>query len=173
MNIVESDAYAIRFMNLFDKRTLRNWLYETAIAKYSIYTTIDQEVGFCISVWERAILDNSALIATYEGNPVGVGALFLSSFKKMKHIASFSVIVPPIWQQRGIGSSLVKNIEHLAKNYCLLEMIYAEVIGSSPISKILEKRGYELLYTQKGYVQVMEQLHDKHVYQKAFTKEEA
>jgi putative acetyltransferase len=62
------------------------------------------------------------------------------------------VVVDPHWQGKGIGSSMIRNLKHLAKSYFHLEMISTEVFEGNPIISLLLKNGFQEVFRQEKFV---------------------
>ncbi|MFS8563575.1 MAG: GNAT family N-acetyltransferase [Rhabdochlamydiaceae bacterium] len=73
-------------------------------------------------------------------------------YKKVAHHCLAKVIVDPKWQRQGIGSSLVRNLKHLAKNYFRLEMMDIEVFEGNPLIELLQKEGFHEVFRQEKFV---------------------
>jgi ribosomal protein S18 acetylase RimI-like enzyme len=80
-----------------------------------------------------------------------MATLFLMPYRKISHHALFKVVVDPKFQRQGIGSSLLKNLKHLAKNYFRLELIHIEVFEGNPLISVLKKSGFHEFARQENY----------------------
>jgi hypothetical protein len=96
----------------------------------------------------------SSLTVTVDQVPCAIGTLFLMPYKKVAHQCSFYLIVDPNKRNRGLGSSLVKNLLHLAKTYFHLESVHCELIEPSLLLSILQKQGFEMFVRQEGYAEI-------------------
>lgn len=89
------------------------------------------------------------------GNEIcAVGTLFLMPYRKVSHHALFYLIVHPAWRRRGIGTSMVRNLMHLAQTRFHLEGLYAEIYDPNPIVPLLSKLNFELNVRQENFVQI-------------------
>src|SRR5882762_9303518 len=75
--------------------------------------------------------------------PCAIGTLFLMPYRKVAHHCSFYLIVDPAHRRKGIGTSMIRNLLHLAKTRFKLESVHAEVFEPSPILPILQKLNFE------------------------------
>jgi putative acetyltransferase len=87
-----------------------------------------------------------------DGVPCGVGTLFLMPYRKVAHHCLFKLVVDPKFQGKGIGTSLLKNLKHLAKNYFHLELIHIEVFEGNPILRLLMQNGFHEFSRQEKFV---------------------
>jgi GNAT superfamily N-acetyltransferase len=65
-----------------------------------------------------------------------------------------AIYVLPEFQGHGIGSSLVKNLKHLAKDYLKLESIHIEVYEGCPGIPILLDQGFTEIIRQEKFVRL-------------------
>ncbi len=84
--------------------------------------------------------------------PCAVGTLFLMPYKKVSHHASFYLMVDPNHRRKGIGTSMVRNLMHLAKTRFRLESIHAEVFDPGPLLPLLQKMEFEVFARQENFV---------------------
>lgn len=150
MNIPD---YDIRYTYITDTSYLRQWLLDPAIAPWFPITT-EKELEDSIQCWIGFSRWCASLTATVKHVPVAMGTLFLMPYKKVAHHCLFKVVVDPKWQRHGIGSSLVKNLKHLAKNYFHLEQMNIEMFEGNPLGKILEAQGFNMFAKQDHFVKV-------------------
>ena len=62
------------------------------------------------------------------------------------------MIVDPKHQGRGIGTYLLKNLKHLAKNYFRLQILHMEVYEENPIIFLLQKQGFREFARQERFI---------------------
>lgn len=141
----------IRYTYVTDTSYLRQWLLHPDIAPWFPITT-EKELDDSVQCWIGFSRWSASLTATVKHVPVGMGTLFLMPYKKVAHHCLFKVVVDPKWQRNGIGTSLIKNLKHLAKNYFHLEQMNTEVFEGNPIVKILESQGFNFFAKQDHYV---------------------
>lgn len=96
----------------------------------------------------------ASLTGLIEGKPVAIGTLFLMPYKKVAHHCSFYLMVDPEHRRKGIGTSMVRNLLHLAKTRFLLESVHAEVFAPSGLQPLLEKQGFIPFARQEDYVKL-------------------
>jgi putative acetyltransferase len=86
--------------------------------------------------------------------PCAIGTLLLMPYRKVAHHGSFYLIVDPQHRRKGIGTSMVRNLLHLAKTRFNLESISVEIYDPNPILPILEKNRFELFARQENFVKI-------------------
>jgi RimJ/RimL family protein N-acetyltransferase len=83
--------------------------------------------------------------------PCAVGTLFLMPYRKVAHHCSFYLVVDPRHRRQGIGTSMVRNLLHLAKTRFHLESVNAELYEPSPLFPLLQKIGFVEFARQEGF----------------------
>ncbi len=96
----------------------------------------------------------ASLTGTIQDQPCALATLFLMPYKKVAHHSSFYLIVDPEHRRKGIGTAMIRNILHLAKNRFRLESIHAETYEPSAILPLLEKLGFTVFARQENFVHI-------------------
>lgn len=96
----------------------------------------------------------ASLTGVVGNQPCAVGTLFLMPYRKVAHHCSFYLIVDPAYRKKGIGTSMVRNLLHLAKTRFKLEGVHVELFEPSPMLSILQKLEFKLNAIQEDYVHV-------------------
>jgi putative acetyltransferase len=112
----------------------------------------EKEVEDAVQCWIGFCRYSCSLTATVNGEPCGIGTLFLMPYRKVAHHCLFKVIVDPKYQKQGVGTSLIKNLKHLAKNYFKLELMHIEVFEGNPLIPILKKLDFHEFARQERFV---------------------
>ena len=141
----------IRYTYVTDIMYLKQWLQAPGMLKFFPMTT-EKEWQDAAQCWIGFCRWSCSLTATIGHVPCGIGTLFLMPYKKVAHHCLAKVIVDPKWQRQGIGSSLIRNLKHLAKNYFRLEMMDIEVFEGNPLIDLLKKEGFYEVFRQEKFV---------------------
>ena len=141
----------IRYTYVTDVVYLRQWLTHPGILNYFPMSP-GQEVEDMMQSWINFSRWHAGLTATLNHTPCAMGILFLMPYQKIAHQALFKMIVDPKRQREGIGSSLLKNLKHLAKNYFHLKLLNIEIFEDNPMEHLLKNQGFELIFRQEGFV---------------------
>lgn len=149
--ITESTDFDIRYTQTDDTPYLRSWLDVPGMLHWFPMST-QAEVDQAIAVWIGFSRINASLTATYKGEPCGMGTLFLMPYRKVAHHCLFKMIVSPEHQRQGVGTALLRNLKHHAKNYFRLELMHIEIFESNPIEFLLLKNGFRQFARQQRYV---------------------
>jgi RimJ/RimL family protein N-acetyltransferase len=141
----------IRYTYITDITYLRQWLKTPGMLHWFPMST-EKELEDAIQCWIGFCRWSASLTATINHVPCGIGTLFLMPYKKVAHHCLFKMIVDPKFQQQGVGSSLLKNLKHLAKNYFHLEMMNIELFEGNPILDLLKKNDFYEVVVQDKFV---------------------
>jgi len=144
-------GYDIRYTLLTDESYLRDWLAEPGMLHWFSLSQ-EKEVEDAIQCWIGFCRYGCSLTATIDEVPCGIGTLFLMPYQKVAHQCLLKIIVDPKHQKKGIGSSLLKNLKHLARNQFKLELMHIEVFEGNPILHLLKKYDFHEFARQDHYV---------------------
>ncbi len=132
----------VRFATEEDGEYLTKWFEEPGVLRWfpcqeqkEVEDTVKMLVGF--SRWK------CALVAEYDGVPVGFAVLFLHAYKKIAHQCLFGMIVDQEYRNMGIGTQLVLHIFELAKKNFNLETLYLEVFEGNPAISLYRRMGFK------------------------------
>ncbi len=141
----------IRYMHLQDAPYLKEWLLSPRMLE-GFPMSDEKETEDTIQCWMGFCRYNCGLTVTVDDIPCAMGVLFLMPYRKVAHHCIFNMIVAPEWQRKGIGSSLLKNLKHLAKTYFSIEWMLIDVFEGTQIAPFLLKREFTILLKQEDYV---------------------
>ena len=150
-HIVDDPQYTIRYTDERDEPFLRSCLLNQEIMKGFSFSD-EPEAEEMIKIWMAYSRYKCGLTALFDQKPIGFGTLFLMPYVKLIHHCMAYVVVDPIYHKQGVGTSLVKNLEHLAFKYFRLERLQYEIFGQNPLISILKKQGYSQLFVQEKYI---------------------
>ena len=148
---MSEEALDIRYTRILDISYLRKWIQDPKILHWFSMTD-PEEIEQALSVWISFARYNASLTAVIDREPCGIATLFLPFYKKTMHHCLFKICVAPQYQGRGVGSALIKNIKHLAKEKFHMEAIYAEVFDGNPLIPLLEKFDFHPFVKQDYYI---------------------
>lgn len=146
------DTYDIRFSEMEDLVPLSAWFsLEHACDDYPFGL---EEKDEALKNWIGFSKYKASLTGTLEGVPCAVGTLFLMPYRKVAHHCSFYLMVDPLHRRKGIGTSMIRNLLHLAKTRFSLESVHVEIFEPSLLSPLLEKLQFEPFARQERYVKI-------------------
>lgn len=154
-DLTESQDYDIRYSRLTDITYLKSWVIDPRVMSFLPFDyTQSQEIeNFCKNFIGFSKY-NACLTATYKMKPIGIGVLYLMPYKKVSHLAMIQMIVDPIWQKKGVGFSLLKNLKHQALSYFKLDSIHCELMADHPAMNLLKKNNFYEVYRQDGFYKI-------------------
>ncbi len=141
----------IRYTYSSDLLYLRSWLIDPRVADNFVASNAE-EANSALGSWHFFTQIEASLTATFQHMPVAIATLFLMPYKKTKHGSLAKMVVNPAFWGKGIGTVLLKNLHHFAKEYWHLETISFEVFSGNKLENFLSKKGYQTLYKQEGFV---------------------
>ncbi len=141
----------IRYSELSDYEYLFKWLKEKKNNQWFVFST-KKEVELSARNWIGFSRFKASLTGVLNDKVVAIGTLYLMPYKKLFHEAMIYLIVDDDFRKRGIGSDMLKNLIHLAKNYFKLESIFAETFEGCKIISLLEKFKFNKFAVQEKYI---------------------
>jgi hypothetical protein len=162
--ITSDKEYDIRFSFYTDETFLKEALEDEEVRKWYPPST-DSDVSIFVRNWAGFARYKCSLTATYNGKAIGMATIFLMPYVKVSHLAMVYVVVKKGFENKGVGASLIKNINHLGKKKFNLESIHMEVFGGSVIEHLLPKMGYKELFFQENFVEFPEGMCSRKIYE--------
>jgi RimJ/RimL family protein N-acetyltransferase len=143
----------IRYSYLSDAPMLKQWLCTPDVQRW-FPCAEEREIEDAVQCWIGFSRYSSSLTATLDkGSTIaGLGTLFLMPYRKVAHHCLFKMVVAPEHQNKGIGTSLLKNLKHLAKTYFNLQIMHIEVFQDNPFITLLEKSDFHAFARQEKFV---------------------
>lgn len=152
MESLPSD-YDIRYSMVEDLAAMEFWLADPEERKPFPFET-DDEMKEALKNWIGFAKFKASLTGVVDNKPCAVGTLFLMPYRKVAHHCSFYLIVDPLLRRRGIGTSMVRNLLHLAKTRFRLESVHAELFEPCALHSILKKLEFEEFARQKDFIKI-------------------
>lgn len=140
-NRLEVEGLEIRYSTQSDLQFLVRWLSDPKVLRGFPLKT-EQEIQQSAEYWISFHRCQASLTAMYQGQVAGIATLILNPYIKVSHHALFSIIVGEAYRNKKIGSVLLNNLCHLAKNRFHLEILYLEVYEGNPAIHLYERFGF-------------------------------
>lgn len=141
----------IRYTDLSDGRYLKEWLLDPTVARWfpmddpvEIEDAVHRWIGFCRY--------KCSLTAVKDGIPCGLATLYLQPYRKLAHQAEFGIIVGPDYRGKGVGTELLKNLMHLAKEQFRIELLHLQVYSENPAIHLYSRLGFKSFGEQKHWI---------------------
>lgn len=153
------EDFDIRFSTLEDFDFLMRWFSEPGATDGFGFSPDEMEPA--LKNWIGFAKYKASLTGLWKGEPCAIGTLFLMPYRKVAHHCSFYLIVDPEHRRKGIGTSMVRNLMHLAKTRFRLEGIYLELFEPSPLLSLAERQGFHLFAKQEDFVRMDGKSHSR------------
>ena len=144
--------FDIRFSEERDLSSLKEWFsYPGACDDFPFG---EGELEEALKNWIGFSKFKASLTGLVKKQPCAVGTLFLMPYRKVAHQCAFFLMVDPSHRRKGIGTSIVRNLLHLAKTRFRLESVYVEVYDPNPICSLLQRLDFRILARQENFVHI-------------------
>lgn len=141
----------LRYTIMTDMEPLKEWLLEPNVLH--AFPMVDiQEVEDAAKHWISFCKYRSSLTATIDGEPCGIATLCLMPYRKLAHQCLLSIIVSSKMRNQGVGTNLMNNLIHLARNYFGMEVLYLEVYEGNPAISLYRRFGFREVGYQKYFM---------------------
>lgn len=146
---MELTNFDIRYSELSDQPFLESLFPDAASCDPFPFSFEEREEA--VKNWIGFSKFKASLTGMLEGAPCAVGTLFLMPYRKVAHHCSFYLVVDPAHRRKGIGTSMVRNLLHLAKSRFYLESVHAELYEPSLLLPLLQKLEFVEFAKQEGF----------------------
>lgn len=144
-------GFNIRYTEPTDVKYLKNWLMDPSIGRW--FPMADEvEVDDAAGRWVGFYRYKCSLTAVIDDEPVGLATLYLQPYKKIAHQCEFGIIVGDKHRGKGVGSSLLKNLIHLAKETFKIELLHLQVYEGNPATRLYKRFGFEEFGIQTKWI---------------------
>lgn len=131
----------IRYSDLADGKYLKQWLLEPSIARW--FPVHDMpEIDDAVARWIGFSRYKCSLTAVKNGEPCGIATLYLQPYRKLAHQCEFGIIVSKEQRGKGIGTELIRNLIHLAKENFHIELLHLQVYIENPAINLYKRMGF-------------------------------
>lgn len=141
----------IRYTEPTDAPHLKEWLSDPTVATW--FPMADAvEIDDAVNRWVGFYRYRCSLTAVLDGVPCGIATLYLQPYRKLAHQCEFGIIVAPSHRNKGIGADLIKNLEHLAKDYFNIELLHLQVYSNNPAIRLYQRCGFSEFGHQNRWI---------------------
>lgn len=137
----QKSSIDIRYSDLADGKYLKEWLLEPSIGRWFPVHDI-AEIDDAVHRWIGFSRYKCSLTAIKDGIPCGLATLYLQPYRKLAHQCEFGIIVGNGYRGQGIGTELLKNLMHLAKDKFKIELMHLQVYAENPAVKLYKRMGF-------------------------------
>lgn len=146
-----NEEITVRYTDNDDAPHLKEWLQEPGILRWFPMQT-PVEVEDAVKHWISFSRFRCSLTAVCGSMPCGITTLYLMPYQKVAHQCLFSIIVAKEYRGKGVGTLLLNNLIHLAKEQFKLEYLYLEVYDGNPAKSLYEKFGFTEVGSQPHFI---------------------
>ncbi|PIS01982.1 MAG: N-acetyltransferase [Chlamydiae bacterium CG10_big_fil_rev_8_21_14_0_10_42_34] len=150
MNSLE--GFDIRYTLPEDLSYLQKWFEDPSAC--NDYPFTNDEKSDALKNWIGFGKYKASLTGMINDVPCAIGTLFLMPYRKVAHHCSFYLMVDPAMRGKGIGTSMLKNLLHLAKTRFRLESVHVEIYEPSDLLPLLLKEGFVQFVRQENFVKI-------------------
>lgn len=166
MNNSFEDQISIRFAKKEDEPHLVRWLMEPGVLRWFPMCDL-KEVQDSSRVWFTYTDHKAVLTGTFDGITCGSAILYISPYKKLAHQALFAIIVDADYRGKKVGSRLLEELIHLAKERFSIELLHLEVYKGNPAINLYKRFGFQEYGVHKNFLkEAKDQYRDKIFMQK-------
>lgn len=160
----------IRYTELTDGPYLKQWLLDPTVARW--FPMADEvEIDDAVNRWVGFSRYRCSLTATCKGVPCGIATLYLQPYRKLAHQCEFGIIVGGDFRGQGVGSQLLKNLIHLAKEFFNIELLHLQVYSENPAKRLYERFGFVEFGHQKHWIRESNNEYTGRIFMEKYLKE--
>lgn len=145
------EGLELRYTLAEDAANLQQWLEQPGVL-HAFPMADPLEVSDSVKHWISFHKYKSSLTALIDGKPCGIATICLMPYRKLAHQCLISIIVDEAYRNRGVGTLLLNNLIHLAKNYFRIEVLYLEVYEGNPAVSLYKRFGFVEVGCQKYFM---------------------
>lgn len=135
------EGFDVRYTESSDAEFLRKWL-SLPLTMQNFPMRAPNEIDDAVQRWIGFAQYKCSITAVLDGEPVGISTLYLQAYQTLKHQCEFGIIVSDQHRNKQVGSHLLRNVMHLAKNYFSIELLHLQVMADSPAIRLYKRFGF-------------------------------
>ncbi|CDZ79578.1 putative acetyltransferase YhhY [Candidatus Rubidus massiliensis] len=148
----------IRYTEVGDAKYLKQWLMDPTVSRW--FPMDDEaEIDDAVNRWIGFYRYKCSLTAVKDGIPVGLSTLYLQPYKKLAHQCEFGIIVAPDQRNKKIGTFLINNIMHLARDTFKIELLHLQVYAENPAIRLYKRMGFTQFGEQTKWLKGRDGVH--------------
>jgi putative acetyltransferase len=163
----EKSEIQIRYTDLSDAKYLKDWLCQPDVGRW--FPMDDQvEIDDAVNRWIGFSRYKCSLTAVKEGIPVGLTTLYLQPYRKLAHQCEFGIIVGQEHRGKGVGTELLRNLMHLAKEQFRIELLHLQVYAENPAMHLYSRMGFKEFGRQTHWIKERDGTYRARVFMERF-----
>lgn len=145
------DGVEIRYTEPEDAKYLKEWLMDKETVRwFPMYDEV--EIDDAVMRWIAFYRYKCSLTILKEGVPCGIATLYLQPYRKLAHQCEFGIVVGKDYRNMGIGSYLMSNIIHLAKEKFKISLLHLQATTENPAIHLYERFGFKEFGRQNSWL---------------------
>jgi len=141
----------IRYTDPSDAPHLKRWLLDKEVSRwFPMYDEV--EIDDAVNRWIGFCRYRCSLTAVHKGTPVALTTLYLQPYRKLAHQCEFGIIVAPECRGQKVGSEILNNLMHLAKEKFKIELLHLQVYEGNPAIRLYERFGFKEFGMQEQWI---------------------
>lgn len=157
----------IRYSDLSDGKYLKEWLCDPEVGRW--FPMDDKvEIDDAVNRWIGFSRYKCSLTAEKNGEPCGLTTLYLQPYRKLAHQCEFGIIVGREFRGQGIGTQLLKNLIHLAKDQFKIELLHLQVYSENPAIHLYTRMGFKEFGRQPNWIKERDGTYTGRVFMEKF-----
>jgi putative acetyltransferase len=160
---VNVDEIELRYTEADDGKYLKDWLSDPEVGRWFPMQDAP-EIDHAVSCWIGFYRYKCSLTAVYKGVPCGLATLYLQPYRKLSRQCEFGIIISSKFRGQGVGSMLLKNLMHLAKNYFHIELLHLQVYAENPAVRLYRRFGFREYGRQTHWIKESDEGHRARVF---------
>ena len=138
-----NDEIDIRYTEPRDAKYLKEWLSEGGEVLRWFPMADEREIDDAVARWIGFSKFKCSLTAELDGKPCGLATLYLQPYKKLAHQCEFGIICGEGFRGKGIGTVILNNLMHLAKEHFNVELLHLQVYEGNPAISLYKRFGFK------------------------------
>lgn len=145
------DQLNFRFTEFSDAKYLKQWLSDPSVRRW--FPMADEiEIDDAVNRWVGFSRYKCSITALKDGIPCGLATLYLQPYKKLAHQCEFGIIMDAAFRNQGIGTQLLNQLIHLAKERFRIELLHLQVYADNPAKRLYERFGFKEFGRQNQWI---------------------
>jgi putative acetyltransferase len=141
----------IRYTVPQDGEALKKWLSDPTV-RDAFPMDGESEIDDAVRRWVSFSRIRSSLTLEADGKPIGLGTLYIQTYKRLLHQTEFGIILDGDYRNRGIGSYLITTLMKFAKRQFKIELLHLQVYAGNPAIRFYERFGFKEFGRQNHWI---------------------